>query len=277
MAADEIDLDLDAIELDGIGFDSGPNRLPAEPAPVEVEVLDDAGAADEAIEIDVDEMLEEKDALALMTHDAGDGVVLQFDAPLEVEMEVPPLEDAAPEAVKARAKDGFDTIRPGDLQVATPQVAEPGSAPAASATVDIDAMFDEILVDGSASAQPGGVTWGPVQSSAPASFGVPIAEEAPLLTMSAEEPAPVPSPEVAALRDPDALRAFHRMAGVATAPSRADKAAALRAALMGAPYDVAALPDARVIAIGVARLLADRMGSPEELLQVILAADDAAV
>ena len=77
--------------------------------------------------------------------------------------------------------------------------------------------------------------------------------EAPPLVMSTVEPGAVPSSGADALSDPGTLQTLHKLAGAAADPEAAR--GALIAALSGDAYDRRDLPDARTMAVGMARAI----------------------
>jgi hypothetical protein len=99
-----------------------------------------------------------------------------------------------------------------------------------------------------------------------------IEVDAPALPLSAAEPPPVPAAGLEELAiTPESLAALRRLAGAGVDPQAAR--VALHSALKGEPFDLKALPDARAIALGVARSLVATGFSVNEMVDAILDVD----
>jgi hypothetical protein len=93
---------------------------------------------------------------------------------------------------------------------------------------------------------------------------------APRLPLSMEEPPAVSRIAMDQLMpDPKALAALQRLAGAAGHPERTR--AALTGAFSGTAYDPRHLPDARVMLVGIARVLVDHGLPAEEMIEAIMA------
>lgn len=93
---------------------------------------------------------------------------------------------------------------------------------------------------------------------------------APQLPLSMEEPEPISRISMDQLRpDPKALEALQRLAGAAGHPERTKKA--LTAAFTGASYDPRHLPDARVMLVGIAKVLVAHGLPADEMIEAIMA------
>lgn len=97
--------------------------------------------------------------------------------------------------------------------------------------------------------------------------------DAPPLLITTEEPPPRPSQGAEVLESPETLATLRKLAGPRP-PSREDTQEALRAALQGLPYNASHLPDARAIALGVARAALEAGLELEHVVEKILAAVD---
>ena len=95
-------------------------------------------------------------------------------------------------------------------------------------------------------------------------------DDAPPLVISTEEPPEVPSSDARALSSAETLRTLRKLAG--ETPGAPAARQAIRAALRGAPYDRAHLPDARAIALGTARAALAHGVDLEALVEAIVAA-----
>lgn len=92
---------------------------------------------------------------------------------------------------------------------------------------------------------------------------------APHLPLSMEEPPAVSRiPMEQLMPDPKALEALQRLAGAAGHPDRTRKA--MTQAFTGAAYDPRHLPDARVMMVGIARVLAAHGLPVEEMVDAIM-------
>ena len=93
---------------------------------------------------------------------------------------------------------------------------------------------------------------------------------APQLPLSMQEPPPVSRIAMDQLMpDPKALEALQKLAGAAGHPDRTRKA--LTGAFNGTPYDPRHLPDARVMLVGIARVLVDHGLPADEMIEAIMA------
>jgi len=96
-----------------------------------------------------------------------------------------------------------------------------------------------------------------------------LAAEAPPLPLSDEEPPAISTISPEALQpDPETLETLKRLAGPAADPEAAR--AALFAALKGEPYNDRAIPDARALALGAARVLVATGFSINEIVDAII-------
>lgn len=94
--------------------------------------------------------------------------------------------------------------------------------------------------------------------------------EAPRLPLSMEEPPAVSRiPMEQLMPDPKAFEALRKLAGPAGNPDKAR--AALEGAFTGASYDPRALPDARTMIVGIARVLAAHGLPVDEMVEAIMA------
>lgn len=95
------------------------------------------------------------------------------------------------------------------------------------------------------------------------------AEDAPALPLSDDEPAAIPAIKVQDLEpDLQMIDTLKRLAGPGGDPDKAR--VALIAALRGASYDPRELPDARAIAVGIARALTQSGFSVDQLVDAIM-------
>lgn len=93
---------------------------------------------------------------------------------------------------------------------------------------------------------------------------------APQLPLSMEEPPAISRVSMEQLMpDPTAFEALRRLAGAAGHPDRTRKA--LEAAFVGAPYDPRNLPDARVMMVGIARVLVAHGLPVDEMVDAVMA------
>ncbi|HSI06816.1 MAG TPA: hypothetical protein VLC93_20165, partial [Myxococcota bacterium] len=93
---------------------------------------------------------------------------------------------------------------------------------------------------------------------------------APQLPLSMEEPPPVSRISMDQLMpDPKALEALQKLAGAAGHPDRTRKA--LTGAFNGTSYDPRHLPDARVMLVGIARVLVAHGLPADEMIEEIMA------
>ncbi len=93
---------------------------------------------------------------------------------------------------------------------------------------------------------------------------------APQLPLSMQEPPPVSRISMDQLMpDPKALEALQKLAGAAGHPDRTRKA--LTGAFNGTSYDPRHLPDARVMLVGIARVLVDHGLPADEMIEAIMA------
>ena len=93
---------------------------------------------------------------------------------------------------------------------------------------------------------------------------------APQLPLSMQEPPPVSRIAMDQLMpDPKALEALQKLAGAAGHPDRTRKA--LTGAFNGTSYDPRHLPDARVMLVGIARVLVAHGLPADEMIEAIMA------
>jgi len=152
-------------------------------------------------------------------------------------------------------------------QWAVPEEGGPTSAP----LDDVDEELDNLLAgDGGKKEEYIGEAL-PVESTEPETViadepevptvFAPDDPEAPPLVISPEEPAAVPSAQAKGIDQDSTLETLKRLADGNADPAKAR--VALIAALSGQEYDIRDLPDARIIALGVANALV-RFGTPVE-------------
>lgn len=166
-----------------------------------------------------------------------------------------PVENPAPPVAASQSTDAFDLDNLlSDIEVPTPATKPADTAPEESAPLRESAASPLLPVGG------GGVNtvYPPVEDPS-----------APSLPLDAREPPAQPQVGLEGLQpDPATLAALQRLAGPGGDPERAR--AALVAALRGENYNVRHLPDARTIALGIARVLTQNGIDPNHLIDVII-------
>jgi hypothetical protein len=192
------------------------------------------------------------------------------EAHLELTLEGMEGSDKGPDLASSAAAVIRDVAE--ELGVAGPAPATPGGEAVGVVSTEVSAALDLAVdaapptlppVEGDEGPEPAPVA---EVGAAPPSDSLP---EAPALPLSAEEPPPVPAPGLEELNiTPESLAALRRLAGAGADPQA--RREALHAALKGEPFDPKALPDARSIALGVARVLAATGFSVNEMIDAIL-------
>ncbi|MEZ4271138.1 MAG: hypothetical protein R3C68_06820 [Myxococcota bacterium] len=140
-------------------------------------------------------------------------------------------------------------------------------------TLNLDALLAELQSDAENPEPPPGAetSTGASQSSGtqPTVVITPQDTDIPPLVLSDAEPTAIPSVGASAFADEETMATLHRLAGGGV--DATDARAALTAALTGQAYDARAIPEAKVMALGVARVLVNHGIPVKDLVNAILA------